>query len=446
MPTDTRAPVGYPIACSAVRTREQRDLAGWLLLVSVGLLVTWLAVRGGARLGTASAPFLGSYRFEVSPLSLAAPAVAVAVLAFTRRGLMDRLPWWAISAGSALGLLTWSVALALVDGTAGLTRSLTPDSYLGDLDNVGDDPIGYLKSFTTRNAEHTIATRGHPPAPVLFLWLLQRAGITEHFGFAMVVTIIGAMAAPLVLAAIRDASGETAARHFAPVIILAPYAVWLAVSMDAVVLTIAAAMTVAGLKATRHKGWQAALWALGAGLLLGVAALFSYAAAWLGLSIVGIYFARRRAALNVFSGIGALVPVMGASLLGFTWTDGLLAAYEDFATHIEPDRSALWWGLISMCALLIAAGPPLFASIRKLRNTPGWPFLLGGAAAVVFSVLAGLARGGIEHAWLPYFPWLTIAVIAPEIQGGEPAPPPLLLVAAGALTAIVIEAVLLTPW
>jgi hypothetical protein len=429
-----------------VRTREQKDLAGWFLLVSVGLLVTWLAVRGGARLGTASAPFLGSYRFEISPLSMAAPLVAITVIAIAHRGLLTTVPWWVIRIGSAAGLFTWSIALALVDGSDGLTRSLTPDSYLGDLSDVGDDPVGYLKSFSVRNDEHTIATRGHPPAPVLLLWALNKAGITTHFGMALFVTIAGALAAPLVLSAIRDASGETAARNFAPVIMLAPYAVWLAVSMDAVVLTIGAAMTVAGLRATRHKGWHAALWALAAGLLLGVAALFSYAAAWLGLSIVGIFFARRRAALNLFSGIGALTPILLISLTGFAWTDGLVAAYGDFANRIEPERSAMWWGLISICALLIAAGPPLIASIRKLRNTPGWPFLLGAAAAVLFSVLAGLARGGIEHAWLPYFPWLTIAAVAPEIQGGTPAPPPLLLVSAGALTAIVIEAVLLTPW
>jgi hypothetical protein len=205
-------------------------------------------------------------------------------------------------------------------------------------------------------------------------------------------------------------------------------------------------MTVAGLRATRHRAWRAALWALLAGVLLGVAALFSYAAAWLGLSIVGIYFARRRAALNLFSGLGVLIPVLLAWLAGFAWTDGLFAAYDDFSERIEPERSELWWGVISICALLIAVGPALVASLRKLRNTPGWPFLLGAAAAVVFSIAAGLARGGIEHAWLPFFPWFTVAAIAPEERGGPPTPAPVLLVAAGALTAVAIEAVLQTSW
>lgn len=446
MPTDTRAPVGYPIACGVVSTRERKDLGGWLTLVSIGLLVTWLAVEGGARLGTASAPFLGRYRFEISPLSLVAPAIAAGVLFAAVRGRFDTAPWWKVRIGSALGLFAWALSLAVVDGLAGLTRSLTPDSFLGDVNEVGDDPISYLRTFTDRSDEHTAATRGHPPAPVLLLWALQRLGVNDSFGLALLVTGFAALSAPLILSAVRDVSGEAPARNFAPVLILAPYAVWIAVSMDGVVLTIAAAMTVAGLRATRHKGWAAAGWAILAGLLLGVAALFSYAAAWLGLSIIGIYFARRRAALNLFSGLGALAPVLLASAVGFTWTDGLSTAYADFARHIEPSRSALWWGPISICALLLAAGPPLYASIRKLRNTPGWPFLMGAASAVLFSIASGFARGGIEHAWLPFFPWLTVAAIAPDEQGGQPVGSPVLLVAVGALTAIVIEAVLLTPW
>src|SRR5581483_10702421 len=125
---------------------------------------------------------------------------------------------------------------------------------------------------------------------------------------------------------------------------------------------------------------------------------------------------------------------------------GLIGARDDYVSRVEPYRSAGWWTAISLVALLLAAGPPLYASIRKLRNTPGWPFLVGAATAVIASVVAGLARGGVEHAWRPFFPWLTVAAVAPERQGGEPVPPPLLLAGVGAIGAMVIEAVLATPW
>jgi methylthioxylose transferase len=442
-----KRPVGGPGSTGATDVaRQRRDLIGWLALAAVGLLTTWLAVRGGARLGTASAPFLGSYRLEISPMSLVAPVVAAVVVAAAWRGWLRLAPWWLVSLGSAVGLFGWAVGLALVDGVGGLTRSLTADSYLGDVTDVGDDPLGYLQSFTSRTDEHTTATRGHPPAPVLLLWIAQRVGIIDHVWLGLAVTAFGALTAPLVLAALRDVCGEAEARAYAPVLVLAPYAVWLAVSMDAVVATIAASMMLAGVRATRRHGWQAAGWALLAGLLLGVAALFSYSVGWLGLSIVCLYFARRRAALNLFTGLGVLAPVLAAAQLGFGWTDGLFTAYADFNERIEPHRSAAWWSLISLVALLIAVGPPLAASVRKLRNTPAWPFLVGSVAAVLFSIGAGLARGGVEHAWLTYFPWLTIAAAAPDRPGGPPAGTPLLLVAVGAFTAMVIEAVLATPW
>ncbi|MGE5830348.1 MAG: hypothetical protein ACM30G_18580, partial [Micromonosporaceae bacterium] len=242
--------------------------------------------------------------------------------------------------------------------------------------------------------------------------------------------------------------GEIPARHYAPVLMLAPYAVWVAVSIDAVVAVLGAATVAMGVRASAsgRTGWRAGGWALAAGTTLGVAALFSYAAPWLGLSLVCLYFARRRAFLNVATGVGALLPILAAQLAGFAWIDGLLLARADYATRVVPYRSAWWWGGIGLVVLLLATGPPLVRSLRRLKNTPGWPFLVGAGAAVTFSLLAGLARGGAEAAWLPFFPWLTVAAVAPVRQAGPAAPAPLLLVAVGAVTAVVVEAVLATPW
>jgi hypothetical protein len=420
---------------------------GWALLVAAGLLFTWLAVRGGARLGTAGAPFLGAYRPRLSPGTLLAPAVAAVGLALVARGWLARLPWPAVPAVGYLALLAWAVALALADGAAGLTRGLTAeDNHLIDVDDVGDDPLAYLRTFDDRTPEQAPATRGHPPGPVLLLWGLQRLGVTNHLTVGLLVTAVGALLAPLVLTAVRGVCGEEPARRFLPVLALAPYAVWLAVSMDAVVAALGAAMVAAGVRASdsARTGQRAAGWALCSGVLLGVAAMFSYAVPWLGMSVVCLYFARRRAALNVVTGFGALLPVVGAQLLGFRWVDGLLAAQGDFATRIGPHRSVLWWAGISLVALALATGPPLYASLRKMRNTPGWPFLVGAGAAVLFSIATGFARGGVEHAWLTFFPWLTVAAVAPQRQAGPPVLTPLLLVGAGAATAIVIEAVLAT--
>ncbi|GAA4683800.1 hypothetical protein GCM10023263_19460 [Phytohabitans rumicis] len=382
----------------------RRDLLGWLALVAAGLAFTWLATRFASGLGTSAAPFLGAYSWTVGPRSLLAPAVAAVVLAVVARGWWDRAGWPFVLVTGYLAGLAWTVSLALVHGLAGL----------------------YGQAFHP----------GAPPGPALVLRWLHRAGITEPLAVGALLTGVGALLVPLVLVAVRGVCGDLPGRRYLPVVALSPYSIWLCASLDALVAVLVAAMVAAGVRASDHRrtGVQAAAWAGTAGLLLGVAAMFSFAVPWMGLSLVCLYFARRRAALNLVTAAGALVPVGVAQLQGFRWVDGLLAA--------QRDRPVLWWGGISLVALLLAAGPALVASLRKVRNTPGWPFLVGATVAVLSTVLAGLARGGVEQAWLTFFPWLAVAATAPERRAGPPVPPPLLLVGVGAATAVLLAAAL----
>lgn len=434
----------------AAPDRDERiELLAWLGITAAGLAFTYAAVRAGAALGTKSAPFMGSYRFMFGFGSVLAPAVAWAVLVSSVRARFEHSPWRTVLLLSWAGSVAWALCLALVDGAAGLTRSLqAPDNYPTDLPFVGDHPLEYLRSYTADPDSLSVAARGHPPGPVLLLWALHRIGITDRLTLGVLLTAIGALLTPLVLSAMRGVCGEQAARFFAPVLVLAPYAVWVSVSVDVVAAVLGAAAVVLGVRASDpdRTGLRAAGWALLCGGVLGVAALFSYATPWLGLSAICLYFARRRPFLNLATGLGALLPVFAAQAAGFSWIEGLLMARDDYVARIEPQRSAVAWSFVSVVVLLLATGPALVRSARRLRNTPGWPFLVGAGAAVAFSVGFGLARGGAEVSWLPFFPWLAVAAVAPAVQGGEAAPTPRFLVGVGALTAIVIEAVLATPW
>ena len=208
----------------------------WLLLTLAGLTLTLVAVRTGAQLGTASAPFLGFYRVSLGVATLLAPAVAAVVVAAVRDGLLERIRFGAVLALSYVGALAWALALALVEGAAGLTRSLrSANNYLTDVPRVGDDPWEYLRGFVAHAAEHSTAARGHPPGPVLLLWGLERLGLTDRLTLGLLIAAVGALLTPLVLSAVRGVCGEVPARRYAPVLILAPYAVWIAVSVDVVV-------------------------------------------------------------------------------------------------------------------------------------------------------------------------------------------------------------------
>lgn len=431
------------------RVPELGDLVRWLLVAGLGLAMTWLAVRVGARLGTASAPFVGRYRWELGPGSLLAPLVAAGVLLATARGAAVRLPWRRLLLFGYLAALAWALALAMVDGTSGLGDPVTNrDEYLHDVPRSGASLGAFLAGFVAESSQHAVATRQHPPGPVVLLWGLDRLGLDQPTRLGLLITAIGCLTVPVVLVAVHSLCGERSARRLAPVLILAPYALWVAVSMDAVTSTLCAAMVTAGVLASENhrRGPPAVLWAVLGGLLLGVAALFSYAAPWLALSVICVYFVRRRPLLNVVTGAAALVPLALVHAAGFVWTDGLTAAQADLSIRVEPQRSAVVWGLVSLAVLVVACGPAIAASARKIRRTPGWPFLVGAGVAVIFAVGAGLARGEMEHAWLPYFPWLLVAAVAPQRRGGEPAPTPMLLVAVGAASAILLAAVLQTAW
>jgi hypothetical protein len=432
-----------------VAADDRRDLLVWFWLTVIGLLLTWVAVRAGVPLGTRSAPFLGSYRFAFGFGSVLAPAVAAGVLLATVRGRFATLQWPVVLVLGWAGSFVWSLSLALVDGSGGLTRSLqSSDNYLTDVPDIRSGVLAYVRSYTAHPERLSIAARGHPPGPVLLLWALQRIGLTDRLSLGLFITAVGALLTPIVLAAVRGVCGEDAGRAYAPVLILAPYAVWVAVSVDVFSAVLAALAVLFGVHASApgRTGPRAGAWALICGITLGVAAMFSYAAPWLGLSAVCLYFARRRPFLNVATGLGALLSVYAAQASGFSWIDGLLMSRNDFAVRVEPYRSAVAWSVVSVLVLVLAAGPALVRSAWRVRNTPGWPFLVGAGAAVAFYLAAGLARGGAEAAWLPFFPWLTVAAVAPPVQGDDAPPTPVPLVAVGALTAIVIEAVLAAPW
>lgn len=425
----------------------RRDLAVWAAIVAFGLALTALAVAANAHVGVAGAPFTGSYRFTVGVTSLLAPVVAGIVLIAVSRGWHRALPWPGTLAAGYLGALGWAVALALVDGGHGLSRAAhAPGGYVQDVARVGNAPLAFLRHYVAAAPSLSPDSRQHPPGPVLLLWVLDRMGLHSPVLLGLLITAVGCLSVPLVGVAVRSLCSEAAARALLPVLVLAPYAIWLAVSLDAVPLALCAAALACGVLGSepRRSPW----WAAAAGLLLGIGALFSYSAAWLGTSILVVYFVRRRPLLNVVSGVASLVPLVAARLAGFGWLDGLTAAQADFSIRVGPHRSWLVWIFLDLLLVLIAAGPAVVAAARKARRTPGWPFAVGAALAVAFAVGSGLSRGEVERSFLPFFPWLLVAAVAPE-PGRDPAtaaPTPLLLVVAGAASAVLIEATVRSPW
>jgi hypothetical protein len=427
----------------AATERRGVDAATWLLLVVGGLALTALARRLDLRVGVPGAPFTGEYRFKVEVGTALAPAVALLVLGGVRAGVVERLGWRRLLLVSYGAALAWSLALAVVDGGNGLAFPIANgNEYLRDLPAVGS-PATFVRHFVGNAGHFTVATRTHPPAPVLLLWLLRRLGVTRPSTIGVVVTALGCATVPAVAVAMRSLCGETAARRLLPALVLAPYAVWVAVSMDGVTAALCAVSIALGVLASEPG--RTPRWALGSGVALGVAALFSYAVGWLAATLLVVCFLRRRATTIAMIGAGALLPVALARIAGFVWPDGLTAAQADWSLRVGPHRSWLLWAVLDVVVLVVACGPHVVTAARRVRRTPGWPFLVGAGVGVVFAIGSGLARGEVERSFLPFFPWLLVPVTGRD-DDGEPAKPSLLLLALGAAAAVVIESVLRSAW
>lgn len=428
----------------AAQEHRAADAALWLALVAAGFGLTALGRAAHLHVGVPGAPFTGEYRVKVEVGTVLAPAVALAVLAAVRAGVTERLGWSRLLLAAYGAHLAWSLALAVVDGGNGLAFPIAnPAEYLHDLPAVGASPVSFVRHFVANAPHYSVATRTHPPAPVLLLWPLRRVGVTRPSTIGLVVTALGCLTVPAVAVAMRSLCGERAARLLLPVLVLAPYAVWVAVSMDGVTAALCATFVALGVVATEpgRPAWVG-VWS---GLALGVAALFSYAVGWLAATVLVVCFVRRRAPTIAFVGIGALVPLALARMAGFVWPDGLGAAQHDWAVRVGPHRSWLLWAFLDVVVLVVACGPHVVTAARRVRRTPGWPFLVGALVSVAFAVGSGLSRGEVERSWLPFFPWLLVPVTGAR-DDGEPAHPSLLLLALGAAAAIVIESVLRSAW
>ncbi len=455
-PTETAPPIPrlHSTPSEPAETALQvRELLVWVALVGAGLGITALAVGLSARVGSASAPFTGHFRIKVEIGSFLAPATAITVLAAVRAGIADRLRWPVLLVVAYAAALWWAISLALVDGGNGFASPIdSPNEYLQDVSAVGSHPGRFLNTFIDQAPHYSVATRTHPPGPVLLLWLLGKLGLRQPEAIGIVLTIVACAYVPLLAIGVRSLCHETAARRLLPILVLAPYAVWLAVSMDAIVLLLATAAVTLGVVGSepRRSPW----WAFGSGLLLGCDALLNYAVAWLGVSVVAVYFVRRRPLLNVITAVGGLLPLGLARLAGFNWPDGLALAQHDFSVRVGPYRSWSLWALLDLVLLLIACGPAIIRAVRRLHLTPGWPFVVGAGLAVIFAILSGLSRGEVERSWLAFYPFLLIPAVAPAVRpppsGGAPGldagPVPFWPVAVGAAAAVVIEAVLRTTW
>ncbi|WP_203985082.1 hypothetical protein [Sphaerisporangium rufum] len=426
-------------------------MAGWAgLLVVVAVVGAVLHARGVLRIDHLP-PLHGHAR--VPPVGLWAAVVVGALVV----GFLPRVSarWrFGVLLGAAYGCaVVWAVALAVgAGGVAGVAGPLArPEEYLAVLPAVGGDPLGWLSGFVVDLPGYPTHVRGHPPLPVLVVWVLAVVGLPGGGWAGCLVVAVGCSSVVAVGVVVRELAGEAVARRVVAVAVVTPAAVWVATSMDALFAGVAAwavALVVLG----RRRGVAGWVAVSAGGVAAGVLPFLSYglvpfllvvvAAGW----VAGV--GRWRAVVAV-AGVAGVVGVFAVA--GFWWPAGVAATGVEWAADPGAARPYWYFVVANVAVLGLVAGPGAVAGLAELFRRVGaaggdgaagpvgrWRgagvvrvvrvvgvvrevvagWVAGRPVAVVVAAVlvavaaldvAGVTRGEVERIWLPYAVWVGVA-------------------------------------
>jgi methylthioxylose transferase len=410
-------------------------LASWTLLVVV-------ANRWGTALNDAgqgillnAPPLFGEPDIRLDPRLAIAAGVAGAMIAGAPSAAR-RLGWRPLLMAAALAAIAWPVALALAEGTAGITAPLEgPSDYLVDVSAIAS-PGEFLSTFTERIDDYATHVRSHPPGMVLALWALDAIGLAGPGPAAVLMLAVAASAAPAALIAMRAVAGETGARRAAPYLVLAPAAVWIATTADAFYMGVGAWAVAALVCALTSEGRRSHLLGVVGGLAFGLCLFLSYGLALLGAIPLAVAVARRRWAPLGLAAVAALAVVGAFAAAGFWWADGFAASREQYLASIARTRPYDFFLAGNVAAFALALGPAAAVALAALRDRSTWLLVGGALAAVAVADLSGMSKGEVERIWLPFVPWVLLATAALPVARW----PRALLLGAQAACGIVIQA------
>lgn len=371
--------------------------------------------------GLGAPPTHGLWRGKIGAGSL--PALLLAAVGVWRAEAWARSwSWRRLLVVAYAASLAWLLALALVDGTSGLTRVMTNQhEYLLAARQVTDVPAllaGYVDRIPASHPDNwPTHVAGHPPGALLFFVALVQVGLGGDLTAAIAVCAVAASIPAAVLLTVRALRAEHHARLAAPFLVLSPAAVYLGVSADAVFAASAAwGLAALAASATAARTGTMLGWGALAGALLGWCVMSSYGLPLLGvIALAVLWLARSWWPLPIAAGT-ALVVVLAFAALGFAWWEAYPVLVERYWDGIASTRPAAYWMWGNIGALLVSAGPVLGAgvAVAARRHSGGARTIavlaLASLLAVTIADLSRMSKAEVERIWLPFIPWLTLSL------------------------------------
>lgn len=378
------------------------------------------------------APLSALWRPRLGPGTVPVLALGVASVLWAPR-LASTLSWPALLAGAFAVGIAWMTSLATVDGWRGIGGVLGRSAeYLQTARHV-TSISATLHEYVDRIAVDSpdswpTHVAGHPPGALLFFVLLVRLGLGGGLAAGWVVLLLAATTPLAVLLTLRQFGAELAARRVAPLLVVGPAAIWMAVSADAMFGAVAAwGLYCLAVAAGSHRtAWMLA-WSLLAGVLLGYCVLLSYGLPLVAILAIAVLLVARNPRPLVGATAGAVAVVLCFAAAGFAWWQAFPLLRERYYAGVAAVRPAAYWVWGDLAALSFSAGPLVGASVaaavRRARpartvDLAARPVVLMTLAACICIVLADISfmsKAETERIWLPFVPWLLLgAALLPD--------------------------------
>lgn len=401
---------------SRVRTRTRRStvfatvaVAAWAVTIAGARAWAFALERDGHHLILFTPPILGGDR--VTGLGrFWIPVLVGGALVAALPAVTHRWRWRPTLLLGTAAALTWWIALAAVDGWAGLVDGLHWDAdFGGSTIPATADAVAYLRGFVASLPHESIQVRAHPPGLPLLLGALERAGLGGPGWAAVVVLVVGASGVAAVLVALRTLVDEDTARRALPFLALAPAATWMATSFDALYAGVGAwviaLLALAASAITAGRVARATAWAAGAGALAFATAMLSYGLVLLGFGAVIVAMMTRRLRPLLVATATAVGLAGITALAGFWWLDGLDGTRAEYY-GLGLDRPYRFFLVNNVAAWFLALGPATVAGLARVRDRRLAAVIAIGVIAAVAADLSGLSNGEVERIWLPFTLWV----------------------------------------
>jgi methylthioxylose transferase len=436
--------------------------------VSWAVVAVFFSVRWGRGLQhtapevfLGAAPFVGrnfrdGWDWRWNWALVGAAVVGAVVVGSVWRGWWWRLRLRWVLVASAVGSGFFATLLALTDRTDGLLYGVSHKSeYLANL-KIAPPAGEFVRGFVDHIGRYTVHARGHPPGFILVLKALDSIGLSGPWPVVAMI-IAATMVLPAgVLVAVNAVAGADWMRRCAPLLLTAPYVLWMVSSADAVYAAIAAWSLAVFVLATRSlSARRSLLLGVCAGVLFGALLFLTYGGAMFAIAFVVLAVAALRSRLPgvtralVGGVVGAGAVTAGFAAAGFWWFAGAAATRHEYWAGSAQFRSFGYFAVANLAVTAVIIGPAALTGARRLITKRSddrrvGMLVLAGGAALLASHASQYSRGEVERIWLLFYPWVILA--AGVWMSRDKRLTATLAVGSQVVIAVVLQAALVSKW